>query len=282
LFQYNHKIEDGKIFIKAGQMPTPGRAANGSADYYELLGVAPDAMPAVIQACFFQLAKKWHPDRLGPDLADVRELATKVFARMSEAHQILSDPPRRQEYDELRKDGGGSAEEQEQVQRVIRAATAFQKAEVLMRRNNSTGALEEARRALELDPSQADYIALLAWIESTLLNANLEDILARIEKAQRLEPNNVRIRWYRGSILKRLGKNAKAVGDFRFIVENDPRHVDAQREIRLYDMRKAEMRRTGQKSPSDRPSAQPASSTSLPPTSSKPPEGGRFGKWFKR
>jgi len=28
LFQYNHKIEDGKIFIKAGQMPTPGRAAN--------------------------------------------------------------------------------------------------------------------------------------------------------------------------------------------------------------------------------------------------------------
>jgi menaquinol-cytochrome c reductase iron-sulfur subunit len=28
LFQYNHKIEDGKIFIKAGEMPTPGRAAN--------------------------------------------------------------------------------------------------------------------------------------------------------------------------------------------------------------------------------------------------------------
>ena len=28
LFQYNHKIEDGNIFIKAGQMPTPGRAAN--------------------------------------------------------------------------------------------------------------------------------------------------------------------------------------------------------------------------------------------------------------
>ncbi len=150
---------------------------------------------------------------------------------MSEAHQILSDPARRIEYDGLRKDGAGSAEEQEEVQRVIRAATAFQKAEVLMRRNNSAAALEEARRAVELDPSQADYIALLAWIESSLLNANLEEILARIEKAQRLEPNNVRIRWYRGSILKRMGKNAKAVGDFlaSFIVENDPRHVDAQR-----------------------------------------------------
>ena len=28
LFQYKHKLEDGKIFIKAGEMPTPGRTAN--------------------------------------------------------------------------------------------------------------------------------------------------------------------------------------------------------------------------------------------------------------
>jgi len=260
------------------------RAANGAADYYELLGVAVDAIPSVIQAAFFQLAKKWHPDRLGPDLADVRDLATKVFARMSEAHQILSDPSRRKEYDELHKDGAGGAEEQEQVQRVLRAASAYQKAEVLMKRNNIPAALEEARKAVELDPSQADYIAILAWLESTLLNANMDEILARIEKAQRLEPNNTRIRWYRGSILKRMGKNGKAVGDFRFIVENDPRHLDAQREIRLYEMRKAEQRRTGQKSPSDRPSAQPARSSGAP-ASIKPGESGtssRFGKWFKR
>ena len=259
-------------------------AAHGSADYYELLGVAVDAVPPVIQAAFFQLAKKWHPDRLGPDLVDVRDLATKVFARMSEAHQILSDPSRRKEYDELRKDGAGGAEEQEQVQRVLRATTAFQKAEVLMKRNNHLAALEEVRKAVELDPSQADYIALLAWVESTQLNANLDEILARIEKAQRLEPNNTRIRWYRGSILKRLGKNGRAMGDFRFIVENDPRHLDAQREIRLYEMRKAEQRRTGQKSPSDRPSAQPARQSATPATASvKPGESGsRFGKWFKR
>ncbi|HKO53322.1 MAG TPA: DnaJ domain-containing protein [Polyangiaceae bacterium] len=259
-------------------------AGHGNADYYELLGVALDATQPVIQAAFFQLAKKWHPDRLGPDLADVRDLATKVFARMSEANQILGDPARRKEYDELRKDGAGGAEEQEQVQRVLRAATAFQKAEVLMKRNNHVAALEEARKAVELDPSQADYIALLAWIESTLLNANLEEILARIEKAQRLEPNNTRIRWYRGSILKRLGKSGRAMGDFRFIVENDPRHLDAQREIRLYDMRKAEQRRTGQKSPSDRPSAQPARSSGAPaPATVKPGDSGsRFGKWFKR
>jgi curved DNA-binding protein CbpA len=258
------------------------RAGRSGESYYDILGVAPDAVASVIQAAFFQLARRWHPDRLGPDLGEVKELATKVFARMSEAHQILSDPSRRKEYDEVRKEGGGSAEEQEQVQRVIRAATAFQKAEVHMKRNNTPAALEEAKKALELDPSQADYIALLAWLEAAQLNPNLEDILARIEKAARMEPNNTRIRWYRGLVLKRLGKNGKAVGEFRFVVENDPRHVDAQREIRLYEMRRAEMRRTGQKIPSDRPSGGPPGGSSTPPPSVKPPEGGRFGKWFKR
>jgi len=260
------------------------RASRGGDSYYEILGVAEDALAPVIQAAFFVLAKRWHPDRLGPDLADVRDLATKVFSRMSEAHQVLSDPARRTEYDQVRKQGGGGAEEQEQIQRVLRGATAFQKAEVLMKRNNIAGATEEARKALELDPSQADYIALLAWLDAAQLNPNLDDILARVEKAIRLEPNNTRIRWYRGMVLKRMGKNGKAIGDFRFIVENDPRHVDAQREIRLYEMRRAEARKNGQRTPSDRPSGQPASRSSQPPSDrSKTPEGpGRFGKWFKR
>jgi menaquinol-cytochrome c reductase iron-sulfur subunit len=30
LFQYSHKIEDGKLFIKAGEMPIPTRAANST------------------------------------------------------------------------------------------------------------------------------------------------------------------------------------------------------------------------------------------------------------
>src|SRR5450755_4481796 len=48
------------------------RAARGGETYYDILGVAPDAVASVIQAAFFQLAKRWHPDRLGPDLRDVK------------------------------------------------------------------------------------------------------------------------------------------------------------------------------------------------------------------
>jgi menaquinol-cytochrome c reductase iron-sulfur subunit len=32
LFQYHYKLEDGKLLIKAGEMPTPGRAANSTGE----------------------------------------------------------------------------------------------------------------------------------------------------------------------------------------------------------------------------------------------------------
>ena len=28
LFEYPHKVQDGELFIKAGELPTPGQAAN--------------------------------------------------------------------------------------------------------------------------------------------------------------------------------------------------------------------------------------------------------------
>jgi hypothetical protein len=38
LFQYSYKVEDGKLFIKAGEMPTPGRAANTAAGESRCVG----------------------------------------------------------------------------------------------------------------------------------------------------------------------------------------------------------------------------------------------------
>ena len=105
-------------------------------DYYEILGVPRDAPTPAISAAFFQLAKRWHPDRVGPDLVAVRDEVVKLFSRMTEAHQVLSDPLRRRDYDEVLQSGGGTAEEQEQVNRVMRAVLAHQKAQVLLKKQN--------------------------------------------------------------------------------------------------------------------------------------------------
>jgi curved DNA-binding protein CbpA len=248
------------------------RAAGGDETHYQVLGIPKDAPATAIQSAFFLLAKRWHPDRLSRDFTGVRDAATRVFARMSEAHQVLSDPARRREYDDALKLGAISQEEQEQVQRVVQAVNAFQKAEVLLKRGNLAAAETEARRALELDASQADYGALVAWLDAAKPNPSLDNVLARLDKSVHAEPNNLKIRWYRGQVLNKLGKVGRARQDFQFIVENDPRHIDAQREIRLLDMRR---------------SAPSPAKTSSPPKagpSDKPkaPEGSLFGKWFKR
>jgi len=96
-----------------------------------------------------------------------------------------------------------------------------------------------------------------------------------------MEPNNTRIRWYVASCSSAWARMARPSEIFGSFVENDPPARDAQREIRL--LRDASSRDASYRpeDPSiDRAAARP---TELdPPPSAKPPEGGRFGKWFKR
>ena len=220
-------------------------------NYYQILGVESDADKATIQAAFFQLAKAWHPDRLTGDLAEIRETATRAFSRMTEAHQILCDDERRGEYDTLLKQGGGSAEEQEQVARVLRAVGHFQKAEVLLKKGNLKEAEVEARAAAEGDPDQPEYKALLAWVTGQLperiQSGQYADLIAMLNEVVDKHPNNERARTYRGQLLKRAGQNARAMKDFVWITENNPRNLDAAREVRLFRMRKGDERSEGAK-----------------------------------
>ena len=66
-------------------------------DYYEILGVQPDAEKKVIQQTFRQLARKVHPD-VNPGNKEAEE----KFKTINEAYQVLSDAKQRKKYDELR------------------------------------------------------------------------------------------------------------------------------------------------------------------------------------
>jgi molecular chaperone DnaJ len=63
-------------------------------DYYELLGVSPNASKAAIRRAFQKLARKYHPDlNPGDNVAAVR------FQRIFEAFEVLIDPGKREQYD---------------------------------------------------------------------------------------------------------------------------------------------------------------------------------------
>src|SRR5690606_39022129 len=124
-------------------------------NHYEVLGIDRTAPIATIRSAFFQLARIWHPDRLPPELADLKSQVTRAFAAMGEAHQTLSDERKRAEYDRLLEEVPNS--EQAQVATILDAAAAFQRAEVLMKKKDYKHALQEATKAYELGPSQADH-----------------------------------------------------------------------------------------------------------------------------
>ncbi len=66
-------------------------------DYYEILGVPPNADKKTIQQTFRQLARKHHPD-VNPGNKEAEE----KFKTINEAYQVLSDVKQRKKYDELR------------------------------------------------------------------------------------------------------------------------------------------------------------------------------------
>jgi curved DNA-binding protein CbpA len=232
-------------------------------NHYEVLDLDPTASAEHIASSFATLARRWHPDRLSPDLSDLKDTAMRVFARMSEAHRTLSHSSSREEYDRSAGIGGEVVDsEQAQVVRVLRAAEAFQKAEILLRKRDLLGAEKFAAAAVGGDPEQAEYAALYAWIKARkpgVSEGTLAESLGVLEKAVAQQANNVKIRYYLAGVLKLSGQEAAALRQFRFVAENDPSNLDAARELRLHDMRRHNA-----------------------PASAQAPGEGLFGRLFKR
>lgn len=74
-------------------------------DYYETLGVKPDASAAEIKAAYRRLARKYHPD------VSKEADAEDHFKAVNEANEVLGDAEKRAHYDRLRAGGYRGGEE---------------------------------------------------------------------------------------------------------------------------------------------------------------------------
>lgn len=209
-----------------------------SRNYYELLGVSRVATEEEIKKAYFNLARKYHPDRFNNTISD-HGLINEVFNAITTAYRTLSEPDKRKKYDQQL-----AAPQQETVDDLVR------KAEIKYRQGRTLynqGMYEEAiiflEEAIRLKRARADYYLLLAMAESKLpafKKKAEEDFLRALE----MEPWNAE--GYVGLGLLYLGEGLKvrAKKQLQRALEIDPDHHQAR--AALEELEKGE-KKTGLK-----------------------------------
>ena len=212
-------------------------------NYFEMLGVMDSASGAEISKKYMTLAKTWHPDRLPPELSELRPWVEEIFHLFTVANETLSDTTKRAEYQKTVMQGGGTPEAERKLNVMVEAAINFQKVDVLVKRRRYDEALEICEASMSVVRKEADYPAMKAWI--LLLRDGVDDeetadeINSLLRSTFAINPDHVHGHFVRAHTLKRQGEYDKALRHFMKVAKLDPQNLEAAREVRIGTMRHA-------------------------------------------
>lgn len=115
----------------------------------------------------------------------------------------------------------------------LEAMQSFRLAEAALQRNDVAAAEKLAEKAVQGDPSQADYVTLLAWIRALGGDPSvIEKAVGTMSKVLIEDPSNERALLYRGKLLVRTNRLHEALNDFSELLSANPHHREAANELR--------------------------------------------------
>nr|WP_255666165.1 DnaJ domain-containing protein [Myxococcus sp. AS-1-15] len=220
-------------------------------DHFYVLGVPQDAPRDQVKAAFLSLAKVFHPDRLPPTLPHLAQKITSVFEAIREAYEVLYDDARRKAYIQTLQaqqslpkappaPGGSTGSARPAPGRPESSPDDLYKmGEVYFRKRDFTTASEHYERAHALDP-KATYLAARAWAiyMDPARKADMPKAKQMMLDAVKADPNCDRAHYQLGVIARVEGDMDRAERHFREAVRANSKHLEANQELRLIDMRK--------------------------------------------
>lgn len=231
-------------------------------DLFQVLDVPPTASAADVKLAYFSLAKTFHPDRIAAlKVEDLRPQVERVFARMSEAFSVLGDDTRRAEYKKVQAAGGEEAirkkeaEDEALAMKILGAEEHFRQGEMALRRAQFGQALDEFKLALEMNPDEAEHHAMVAWAtfqSAADKKAALQPVKQIFAKALELNDKCVPAYFYLGHVYNFQEDFPRALAQFKRALQLRPGFTDAEREIRVIEMR-AQKGGLGKSAPSMNP-----------------------------
>jgi tetratricopeptide (TPR) repeat protein len=175
-------------------------------DHYAALGLPVEANPVKIKRAYFKAAKKFHPDALARQgLEDLRDDAARVFARITEAFETLSNASKKAAYD-----AGTSTEPEIDTARLAQAETSFRKGEILVKMGNFDGALEYLESAVDLWSEEPAYQAALGWALYKQHRSDAARARQHLEIAHGQASDNALILFRLGIVVRDLGETETA------------------------------------------------------------------------
>jgi curved DNA-binding protein CbpA len=217
--------------------------------HYEVLGVGREVSAPDVKIVYYQLARRYHPDRFRKSDAALLTRIESSFARITQAYDTLQDDRLRASYDaklEARKKvdrivdaapkASASTPEPEVVvegtaEPVVsaaeRAALQFKEGLIALEQGQKKAALglfASAARAVPNEPRyRASYGQLLAGNEATRRAAEAE-----LSAAIKLDPKNTEYRMMLAELYRDLGLKLRAKGEAERAVAADPNNRKAR------------------------------------------------------
>lgn len=204
-------------------------------NHFEVLALAKDAPATAVKTAYLKAARDFHPDTVPQGAPEaLAKLKADIFARIGEANRTLSDDKLRKDYLENLAYGGGT-DEKVDITKLLEADEFFQKGKILVQARKFSEAVKMLSDAIARNPDEPQFYAWRGYATFfTMADKKLShpEALKDINACLKRNPKIAQAHYFQGAMLKILGDSAGAMKHFKETVALDPKHIDAQRELR--------------------------------------------------
>jgi curved DNA-binding protein CbpA len=201
--------------------------------YYELLQVTADSSPAQIRQSYYALARQFHPDRHMDNPGQAAALH-RVMDAITLAYKTLTNDVERRKYDQQLAASGAFTLGRQQSQAQKTAEECLAEARQHIRAQNIGGTILWLRKAVELEPNSAKYLALLARSLATVASFRRE-AAEHLQRAAELDPLNTGVRLQLAELYEEMKLPWRARPYYAQVLEIDAENSQARERLAALD-----------------------------------------------
>jgi tetratricopeptide (TPR) repeat protein len=201
--------------------------------YYELLRVTSNSPRSQIKRNYYELARRFHPDRHMARLEWTQPLH-KLMDTITQAYKILTDETARKKYDERLAESGTFTLGRQKSDLQKTADECLEKARECLRAQNYGGSILWLRKAVHIEPESSKYHALLARSLSAVPQYRREAI-EHFQQALELDPLNTTAHLQLAALYEEMKLPWRARAHYQKILEILPEDKKARERLHLLD-----------------------------------------------